>query len=169
MKRGLLTVITLVAACSGSDPSQIYTNKADGYSVGQPAGWSTSEDRGSVRFSPRSGKQTIVVRSALRPAEIIEGKPATNDDVIDATTKVLQRMSRRHKLADPTRIENAELPGVRFTLTYRPPSTRTPYQRTHVLLFGQRRLFHLIQTSPQGEKLDEHAMKEMVSTLTEEG
>jgi hypothetical protein len=37
-----------------------------------------------------------------------------------------------------------------------------------VVLFGEKRLFHVIHTAPQGERLDEQAMKEMVSTLTEE-
>ena len=77
-------------------------------------------------------------------------------------------MSRRTKLADPVTVANAELPGVRFTLIYRPSTVRMPYRRNHVLLFGAKRLFHVIQTAPEGEPLDERAMNEMVSTLTEE-
>jgi len=168
---GRILIAMVLAACSGSDrdeSSQIYSNKADGYSVGQPDGWNTSDDRGSTRFSRSTGKQTIVVRSARRPTEITEGKPTTNEDVIVATSLVLQRMSRT-KLVDPVRVENAELTGVRFTLTYQPPDVRTPYQRTHVVLFGEKRLYHVIQTAPQGEPVDDGALKEMVSTLTEEG
>lgn len=169
MKRVVAFAI-LTAACGGSDrpePNQFYQNRADGYSVGQPDGWITSTDRGSTRFAPTNGKQTIVVRSAPRLSEIIEGQPTSNDDITDATRRVLERMTA--KLDEPKSINGSELPGVEFSLTYRPPSIGRDYRRTHVVLFGRKRLFHIIQTGPQGEVLDENAMRLMVSTLTEEG
>lgn len=168
MKRAL--VITALVACSGSsnpEPSQIFTNAEHGYSVGQPVGWSTSEDRGATRFAPSSGKQTIVVRSAPRPSQIVEGKATTPEDVAEATRAALQRLTRE-KLAEPTRVDG-ELPGSRFSFTFRPQSVGKPYRRTHVVLVGEKRLFHVIQTAPLGEKLDDKAMQEMVATLVEEG
>lgn len=169
MKRAL--VLAMLAGCvAGSslpEPSQMFTNREHGYSVGQPAGWSTSEDRGATRFAPSHGKQTIVVRSAPRPGQIVEGKATTHEDVTEATRAALQRLTRQ-KLAEPTLVDG-ELPGTRFSFTFRPPSVGKPYHRTHVVLIGERRLFQVIQTAPLDEKLDDKAMHEMVATLVEEG
>jgi hypothetical protein len=165
-----VVVAVLAASCGGGterpEPEQIFQNREHGYSVGQPEGWTTSNDRGSTRFSPANGKQTIVVRSALRPNEIIEGKPTSNDDVIAATRKVLAQLSPR--VGGPNPIDDAELTGVEFELTFKPPSVGTLYQRKHVVLFGQQRIFHVIWTAPQGEGFEEAAMRLVVSTLKEE-
>lgn len=164
--------LLLVLACAGSDrsqPSQFYTDKPAGYSVGQPDGWSTSDDHGATRFSSPRGKQTIVVRSTPRPAEIVEGKPTENADIVEATRRVIQRMARREKVADPIRVRDSELPGARFSFSYRPQNARTAYRREHVVLFGERHIYHVFQTAPLDEAFDAQAMQMMVSTLSEEG
>ena len=166
----LSLVFVVLVACSGgtaSSPSQIFAHREHGYSVGHPDGWVTSEDLGATRFASPIGKQTIVVRSAPRPNEIVEGKPTNIEDVVEATRAALQRLTRV-ELSTPARLDGGEFPGARFSFTFNPQSTQRAYQRTHVVLLGQRHLFHVIQTSPVGEKLDEQAMQAMVATLVEE-
>lgn len=169
--RSLPLVLVCIVACGGgaaTEPSRIFAHHEQGYSVGQPEGWVTSDDQGATRFAAPSGKQTIVVRSAHRPKEIVEGKPTTTEDIVDATRAALQRLSR-DKLGSPLRIEGGGLPGVQFSFKFRPQSAPKTYQRTHVVLIGERHLFHVMQTGPLDEKLDEQAMQAMVATLVEEG
>src|SRR5512146_3255463 len=89
-----------------------YTNAEQHYSVDQPDGWSWSLDRGAARFAPTDNeteaKHTIVVRSALRPREVTEGKATTNDDLSAATARVLAALPRA-KVEGPIPIENAAL------------------------------------------------------------
>ena len=167
--KGVLVFAALVG-CSGStssEPSQIFTHRDQGYSIGQPDGWSSSDDQRATRFTSPSGKQTVVVRSVPRPKEIVEGKPTTSEDVVEATRAALQRLTRE-KLEAPTRVDG-ELSGTRFSFTFQPPSTGKPYRRNHAVLLGRSHIFHVIQTAPLGEKLDEQVLQEMISTLVEEG
>ncbi len=173
MKASLLTLTTIVACGGGSggtthpEPSELVSNKEGGYSVGQPAGWSSALDRGVTRFSRGSGKQTILIRSAPRPAEIVEGKPTSNEDIVEATRKVLQRMTTA-KLEQPEHLESPGLEGARFSLTYRPLTVGRTYRRMHIVLLGEKHLFHVTQTAPVDEPLDEQALDGVITTLSEE-
>lgn len=166
--RRILLLATALGCGATESPNNVFRNQTDAYAVAQPVGWTTSNDHGATRFAPRSGKQTIVVRSALRPQEIVEGKPTTDDDLVAATARVLVHLSRARILGQNA-LEGGELAGVRFTLTFVPRGQRVAYQRVHAVLFGARHVFHVIATAPQGESIDQSALNEMISTLTEEG
>lgn len=167
MKRFVLAVFVACHSGSEMETSQIFTHPDQGYSVGQPEGWVISEDNGATRFTASTGRQTIIVRSTPRPKEIVEGKPTTADDVIDATEASLKRLTR-DKLDSPSYLEGSELPGAQFSFTYRPPSSGMPYQRVHVVMLGKRHLFHVIQTAPLGDRLDDKSMQTMIATLEEQ-
>jgi hypothetical protein len=173
-RRGIVLALALVGGCAASESSRRsdhrYVNHEQGYSVDQPDGWTTSTDRGATRFAPAAGasKQTIVVRSAPAPRELTEGKRATRADLVTATARVLDAMPGV-QLAGPVDLGGGgELDGVRFSLTFVPSGLHATYRRTHVVLFGATRIFHVIATAPASEPIDEDALKDMVMTLKEE-
>jgi hypothetical protein len=140
----ILLVVSAIAGCATNDASDItpskhrYVNKVDGYSVDQPDGWSQDMERGAARFLPSpSSKQTIIVRSAPRVAEI-KDRRVTNEDLVDATAQVLRGLPRA-QLKSSMKVGGAKLPGVRFALTFVPFGRQTTYRREHVLLLGERR------------------------------
>lgn len=162
-------------ACAGSEAvthsAVRYTNAEQHYSVDQPDGWTVGLERGAARFSPADkvkARHAVVIRSALRPRELVEGKPTTDEDVIAATSKVLTSLPQA-KLEDKTVLPSGGLAGVRFTVTFTPIRSSTRYRRTQVTLFGHNRLFHVIYVAPEADVVDEDVLKQMVSTLDEEG
>ena len=171
--------LVLVAACGGSEPNASssehrYVNKAHGYSVDQPAGWSQSTVRGVDWFAPsgeakteKNRKHTIVVRAAERRTELKEGTPTSKEDVIAATSQVLKSMPHA-KVGASSALEGTPLPGVRFSLTFVPPGLSKTYRREHIVLMGKK-LFHVIYTAPVDEAVDETAFNSIVNTLREEG
>jgi hypothetical protein len=156
-----------------SEPSAVYRHAEQGYMVATPKGWTATMVRGSAQFAPPVGaksagrKHTIVIRAQERPAELTEGKPATREDMLLATEKVLRALPRA-TVGARTAIADSELPAARYSLTFAPPlADGRSYRREHVVIVGSKRLFHVIYTAPAGEAVDEAALVAMASTLTE--
>jgi len=166
---------SLAAACSASESIEVrstqrYVSSDGAFSVERPEGWNVKLlNGGLVQFSDGDAahaKQTIVIRAADKPRELIEGKLTTIGDVIVATERVLRGMPRA-KLGVRRDVGRAALLGVRFSLTFVPRGLTRTYRREHAVLMGSDHLFHVIYTSPASEPIDEAAFDHMVSTLTE--
>jgi hypothetical protein len=176
VKATLVPIVVALAGCAVSDSlvstsEQRYHNETQGYAVDQPSGWSPAIVRGSAQFSPGAAdkqRHTIVVRSATKPREMIEGQPTTTEQLVAATERVLRGLPKA-KLGDRAPIVGAELPGTRFTVTFVPRGQTKSYRRDHAVLVGTKRIFHVFYTSPVNEPVDEAAFKAMVTSLTEEG
>jgi hypothetical protein len=170
MKAPLIIAAIAIAGCADDKRSgEHHANAPAGYSLDYPSSWSRSTERGFARFAPRSAesKTTILVRSSPKPAEIVEGRPTSQSDVLVATEHVLRSLPRA-KLASREPLAKTRLPGARFFVTFTPPGLQVSYQRVHVTLVGVRRVFHVILTAPSSERLDEAALTQMVSSLREE-
>ena len=160
-----------VSSCSVQDDDDVqrYSDPDKTYVVAQPSEWEAAITRGhtELRSTDRQRtRHTIVIRSAVRPREIVDGKPTTREDVVTATTKALRALPRSSVRAVTT-VEDTEIPATRFSLTFQPRGLSALYRREHVLLLGAKHLYHVSYTAPANEAIDERAFSTMVTTLTE--
>lgn len=174
--RHLITLLALSSGCTGSTESETandhvlthrYDNREARYSLDAPDTWTVTQERGSTIFARPRSKQTIVVRSAPKPGELKEGHATTEADVVAATErglKMLPRVAFRRRW----QVKDAELSGEAFAFTFTPLSVGTSYQRTHVVLVGKTRLYHVVYTAPAGEAIANDVLEEMVAGLKEE-
>ena len=175
--RTALTLAMLVAACTDQDenatPSESlathrYTDREARYAVDAPDEWAVSQERGSTIFTaPHGKKHTIIVRAAPKPVHFVDGRETSTEDVVGATERVLKTLpaatiKRRWEIA------GSGFPARAFALTFSPPGVGKPYQRVHVVVVGNERLFHLIYTAPAGETVSDATLEQMVRGLKEE-
>lgn len=173
--RGLLTVMLLSTGCTGSEERseprhtmQRYTNTAEMYSLDAPEGWTASLDRGSTIFTAPGGlKHTVVVRSAPTPLHIIDGNETSKEDVIAATQKALQLLPKG-SIERQWTVAGTQLRAEAFSVRFTPPGFAKQYARTHVVVLGKHRVFHVMYTAPIGEKVVEDVLTDMVTGLQEE-
>jgi len=174
MKAYSIFIPVLLASCTGRDasrsdrPSHHYKAPDGSFSVDAAEDWTASIDRGASLFVPaKGGKQTIVVRSSTRHKELKEGHQASNDDLANATADVLGRLPSA-AIEKRWKVSGDGLSGEAFSVRFTPQTVHQPYHRTHVVLFGKSKLFHVIYTAPADDTIDESALNEMVSSLREE-
>jgi hypothetical protein len=168
MRQALL--LLSFAACSSDDALPRYENHDHSVSVQQLEQWEIGEVRGAIQFSPRAAaraRHRIVVRSAEKPREVREGVPATSDNLVSTTERVLKD-TPRGTLVRGASIETS-LPAAHFVLTFVPRGLTTRYRRDHVVLIGKQHVFHVTYTAPATEAMDADAFNSIVKSLEEEG
>jgi hypothetical protein len=168
-----LVVLLVLCACASTDRSgREYLDEKHGFTIAQPEGWDIAEVRGHAQLSPtrdaKRKKHTIVIRAALKPAQIRDGQATTPAELITSTERVLQGLPRA-TISNKTELEGTSIPAVRFSLSFLPGSASRTYRREHALLIGSRHVYHVIYTSPANEAIDEASFKKVLTTLTEEG
>lgn len=171
MRLAALSVCMLLMSCADSSTvsTRRLANETDKFSLDVPDGWSSETVRGLMQFAtdaPNLEKHTVVIRSAVRPAELSDGVASTQRELESATKKVLLAMPEAELGSSATLID-AKLSGVRFSMTFAPKGLARRYRREHVLLVGSHHVYHVIYTSPAEQAIDEASFKTMYSTLAE--
>ncbi len=173
--KAIIFALLLGTGCTGggessSDPiaTHRFVDREGKYSLDAPDAWRASRERGSTVFVLPSSKQTVVVRSAPKPREMIEGRATTAEAVFDSTEQVLRALPNA-ALAKRWHFGAADMPAEAFVVTFKPRSTPgKTYQRTHVVLVGRERLFHVVYTTPLDEPFATDVLEGMVAGLREE-
>ena len=155
----------LVAACSGEPPAptpderERFESKADELSLVVPSSWTVTHDRGAIILaSNEHPRRTIAIRSLP-----LSGSDAAAK-VTSATETVLRGLPGVDDLA--RRPFSGPMPGIEYQLTFE-PNHRGRYARRHLLLTGERRAFHVIETAPVRTG-DDSVFVELVGSLREE-
>lgn len=166
-----MVVACVLVGCT--DSSSVATRRvADeigSFSLDVPEAWTSSTVRGLKQFSsdaPKREKHTVVIRSAVRPAELADGVPSRQRELETVTKKALLAMPEA-ELRSSVMLIDARLAGVRFSMTFAPRGLSRRYRREHVLLVGSHHIYHVIYTSPASDMIDEASFKTMYSTLAE--
>jgi hypothetical protein len=159
---GLAVALVLVAACaSGTDTGDRFRAEQEGFSLVLPDDWSSRSDRGAWIFASRSQpRRTLAVRSLLIADR------ATGLHALDATKTVVEALPEVRMTA--TRSLETPLRGVSYQLTFVPPRSAERYARTHVVLLGKRRVFHVIETAPVAAAGDGSTIHAVVASFREE-
>lgn len=144
----LLGAIAILSACSTNELR--YTAVEDSFSIRDLPGWPASRERESVVFrGPGPLTETsVVIRSVAM--ENVRPHARERKGLVRATATVLAGLpvsvvSKARPGGHP------ELEGARFDVTFEPPGRSRRYQRTQVALVGERHVFHLMHTSPDGD------------------
>jgi hypothetical protein len=153
-------------ACLGTEqspgPTQQIGGSAEGFSCSVPADWTSSNDRGAVILHPPgSSARTIAIRA------VPVNSPEAAQKVIDATDIVLRGLPSATVSAK--REVSASLPATAYRLTFTPPNAKGLYKRTHVVLVGERHVFHVIDTAPSKVAADDATRNQLIASFTEEG
>lgn len=178
--RAVLALAVLTAACTAPDegsstsapveavPTHRYISPEDRYALDAPDEWTISRDRGATVFTaPRGKKHSIVVSTAPKPIQLVEGRETSAEDVAAATERVLKTLPRA-SIERRWTIRGAATPAQAFALEFTPPGLNRRYQRVHVVVVGAERLFHLTYTAPANEQISDAALQQMVVGLQEE-
>ena len=149
---GLLGLLAL-ASCvvEGDSDRQVLSDR--GFSMMPLDGWTETTTRGDLVFlGPEEmglQRNTIAIRSARKHGEW--SKPRTPDLVVPATAKLLDALpGRRMSRAVPMRGNG--LIGAAFDVSFEPRAKDGQrYSRRHVVLVGEKRVFHVLHTAPEGD------------------
>lgn len=151
----------LAACATPAEPTERFHAEAEGFSVDLPVAWKAQRDRGAVVFTaPASPRRTIAVRTVPRPVGMKARK------ALAATRTVISSMPDA-KVIDE-RALSGELVGAAFELTFTPPGANRKYSRTHVVLVGETHIFHVVETSPAAERINDELLENAVASLREE-
>ena len=160
----LAAIALLLFGCQ-ADSFDRFNSEEDAVSVMALDGWSQSRQRGSLLFTTPDvlDRTTIAVRSAERQRDTRFG------DLVSATATVLDGLDEA-KVVGPRPIDHGHLKATSFEVTFIPPKRSERYQRRHVVLLGQERIFHVLHTAPEGELgATQEVFSQVVSSLREEG
>ncbi len=145
-RHAIVGLALFLVACQGEDFDRL-SLKDQGLSIRSLPNWELSRDRGSVILRGPD-RATIVIRAVARQDPRSDER--TDNAVVVATEKVL-RSYPKATLEGPTKVEDSNLDGVSYSLTFRPSGKDRTYERRHVVLFGQGRVYHLWHTAPRGK------------------
>ena len=145
----LLGAAVLLSGCHTAE--ERFTTKDDAFSMRQLSGWAIQRIKGAIVFQGPSARglteTTIVVRSV--PLENVRPHAREEQGLSRATASVLAGLPNSNvSTAKPT--GHADLRGVRYELTFEAPGKDVRMARTQVALLGEKRLFHLMHTAPEG-------------------
>jgi hypothetical protein len=165
MRARAAVLLAALAACS-TDASERIVVGDQGFSVGALDGWTLAR-RGedAVLTAESGGSQTIAVRTGRRKPGLDRNDPSS---IIAATERVLAAMPRV-KLGPGLAVRAGALEGRRYDLRFVPPGRDREYQRTHVVLVGERHFWHLVHTAPADAAMDARAFDSIVASFAEEG
>ncbi len=109
-------------------------------------------------------RSSIIIRSVRYD----ERHDRTPEAMLEATGLALAAMPNA-EVSDATPVDHSEYTAMRFDVTFRPHKKRNSYQRTHVVLFAEDHVYHVLHTAPKGHLAD--AAKDfnrVVASLEEE-
>jgi hypothetical protein len=117
--------------------------------------WTAKRQRGSLVFvGPEAAglqQHTIAIRVVPRGTEGKDGwvEERTYERVATATKVVLEALPGA-EVSPPERLVRGHFDGAVFDVTFSPPGKEGRYQRRHVVQVGQKFVYHLIHTAPEG-------------------
>jgi len=159
-----LLATALAVGCSDAPPPpaderERFESKQDELSLVVPSGWAVTHDRGAlILASSEHPRRTIAIRSL----PLSGGGAAAK--VTSATETVLRNLPGVDDLA--RRPFSGPISGIEYQLTFE-PDHRGRYARRHLLLTGERRGFHVIETAPDRVG-DDAIFGDLVASLREE-
>ncbi len=160
--------VAALAGCQGGSSQERMTLEAEPASIAALNGFESRIDRNATVFThPSKSKASSSI--VIRTVPLSERSDRTPDAIAQATHESLQAMPNA-VVSKPSNLDDSELEGVSFDVTFEPQSKRgKPYQRRHVVLFGDEHAFHVVHTAPKG-RMDDLAkeFERVVSTLEEE-
>jgi len=167
---GIVALATVLGACG--TPEDRFVSRQDALSLVAPPGWASTRDKGTLVFTAPTEsvapEHTIAVRAVAK-----DDKHATNrtaDSVVAATAQVLAALPHV-QVGAPAFRRQGRFAATEFTLTFVPPSHpgAPPVDRVHLVLIGDKHIYHVMHTSPQG-RLSEAAdvFAAVVASLKEE-
>jgi len=157
-----------VNACNAEKPR--FGAEDDGFSMRQLPGWEITREKGAIIFlgpAARGQNETTIV---VRSVPLAEVRPTAREEsgLSHATANVLAGLPNSNvSRAKPT--GHDEMRGVRYQVSFDPPSKERRFERTQIALLGQDRLFHLMHTAPEGAlQTTAPLFEEVVASLREE-
>lgn len=162
----LFVLVPLVLACGQpAYDGPRFTSSQDHFSVAQLDGWSVSREFGSTVFA--NERTTIAIRSVAREGDWVAER--TPELVFPAARRVLEALPGAKQVRQ-TEVDVGDFEAVSFEVEFRPSQKVEAYERRHVVLVGEHRVFHVMHTGPKGQlHPSEVAFKRMLETLREEG
>lgn len=153
MRPAALTLLVVIggSACQSSSYDRVFFDDLH-LAMADLEDWTLEREPGSLIFvadpDAFGDRVTITVRSSRRLEADAPGD-GTTTSVIAATEAVLAAMPEA-RVSEPRLTRRGEMTAAYFDLTFRPRRKAERYDRRHVVLIGQRRVFHLFHTGPQG-------------------
>lgn len=115
-------------------------------------GWTLERQPGALVFvgdpAAYGERVTITIQSSKKLAPDVPNADAS-DAIIEATEVVLRGMPEA-EVEPGQRTERAGMKAAYFDASFRPRNRSQRYERRHVVLIGNRRVFHLLHTAPAG-------------------
>lgn len=159
--------LTLITACQSGEYSGPRTTSAeDGVSFAELKSYTARREQGALLLTGTS-KQTIAVRAV--PADAWS-EPRTPDNVLPSVARVLAAMPSA-VVTGPFEVEHPSYRAVAFDVVFAPPGLAgRRYERRHVVLFGDRKVIHVLATAPAGQLQRSHKdLDKVVASMREEG
>jgi acyl transferase domain-containing protein len=148
---GVALVATLGAAACQVDDGPRYRSDEGHFSMVQLDGWSATHERDAVVFygdDEEPGRASIAIRSVPRTGDWVEER--TPSGVTVATKTALQGLPGA-QLSSQRSVSEHGMTGMVFELSFEPRGRDgARYERTHVVLVGKGRVFHILHTAPEG-------------------
>jgi len=163
MTRVVFAAILLAAGCQGGAETaeRFQGATAEGFSCELPTSWTSARDRGSVVFTtPAHPRRTVVVRSIPRSERGTDAAFLSAADMVMNGLPAVELASKRSL--------TGALAGVRYELTFVPPGMSERFTRTHVVILGETRVFHVIETEPASGESHDELVTRVVASFREE-
>ena len=153
-------------ACSGpSAPRTILEEESVSFT--ELADYKIEHQRGAAVLTTDDAKKrrsSIVIRSVRYD----ERHDRTPEAVLEATGEALAAMPNA-EVSDAVAIDHPSHTAMRFDVTFRPHKKRRGYQRTHVVVFAEDHVYHVLHTAPKGHLGDAAKdFERVVDSLEEE-
>jgi len=162
-----------MAACQGggdnSRSGKIHVADQDHVSFAELDGWSLRHDRGTWVQVGQGERElsTISIRSVDRNGWSEDRSPEL---VLPATETSLRALPSA-QVHGPKDLDHPVYPASVFAVTFEPRSKKGKrYQRRHVVVFGDQRIFHVLLTAPDGAiENSQKPFDTVVNSVREEG
>lgn len=162
-----LPVAFALLACQGQ-PAPRMVLEEESVSFVELAGYNIEHDRGAAILTTENTdkkRSSIVIRSVR-----YDGRhDRTAEAALEATGESLAAMPGA-KVTGPVPVDHPRYTAMRFDVTFKPHKKRRSYQRSHVVVFAEDHIYHVLHTAPEGHLGDAAKdFERVIDTLEEEG